>query len=95
MSSKQIQRIETYAGECRLGLSNGPARLRCVLRVWQHLVGATPTLREAEGGLKDLPHGDAAFAMMERKPLELELEDGRKWSVFITDLQGSFTGRPL
>jgi hypothetical protein len=66
---------------------------------WLHIAGRLlkPTLalrvhdgRVAEGKFADLPKWDAQDALSAKKPLTLELEDGRTGSVFITDLQGSF-----
>ena len=95
MLAARTERVETYVGACRLSLSNRLAGLRCVLRVYQDFLGDTPTLRHADGGFGSLSNGDAAFAMLQCQPLELELEDGRKWSISITDLQGSFVARPV
>jgi hypothetical protein len=93
--NKRTERIETYVGACKLGPSNRLTGLRCVLRIYQDFLGETPVLKRADGGFENLPNGDAGFAMMGRQPLELDLEDGRRWTVFITDLQGSFVAHPL
>ena len=95
MSSRRRERIETFEGRCNLRLPNRVASLRCVLRIWQNFLDATPLLREVDGGFVGLPKGDTLFALLERKPLYLDLEDGRKWTVFITDTQGSFVAQPV
>jgi hypothetical protein len=82
--------IETFIGRCKLKLSDRHVRTKCVLRIYQDYNGGIPTLKHADGAFSELPQGDSAFAMMGRDALELELEDGRKCEIFITDLQGPF-----
>lgn len=60
-----------------------------MIRVFQESNENGTRRQYARGGLK-LPHGDVAFAMLENKPLELKLEDGRRAMVRFTDLDGSF-----
>ena len=95
MHSTGLQPLETFVGGCKLHLPDRIADVRCVLRVSQYYSAGTPTLKQADGGFQNLPNGDAAYAMLQRRPLQLELQDGRKWSIVIIDLQGSFTASPL
>jgi hypothetical protein len=83
------ERIETISGKGRLKLSHRYADVDYVIRIFQEFNGGAPTLRSATGGVK-LPGGDVAFAMLERRPLELELQDGRRTTVLFTELDGSF-----
>jgi len=76
-----MQLVETTFGYCRLHLADRLARTTLALRVYQNL---------SAGRFADLPKRDAVAAITAKKALTLELEDGRKGSVFITDLQGSF-----
>jgi hypothetical protein len=85
----RTERIETISGKGRLRLSDRYTEVDCVIRVFQEFSGDIPTLRSATGGLK-LPHGDVAFAMLDQKPLELELQDGRKTTILFTEVDGSF-----
>jgi hypothetical protein len=90
MSQQRTEKIETVFGYCRLHLADRLAKTTLALRVYQNVSGGVPTLRRAEGKFADLPKRDAVAAVTSKKALTLELEDGRKGSVFITDLQGSF-----
>lgn len=90
MLRQRTERIETTFGYCRLHLSDRLAKTTLALRVYQNYSAGVPTLRRAEGKFADLPKRDAVAAITAKKALTLELEDGRKGSVFITDLQGSF-----
>jgi hypothetical protein len=85
-----MQLIETTFGYGRLHLIDRLAKTTLALRVYQNSSAGVPTLRRAEGRFADLPKRDAVAAITAKKALTLELEDGRKGSVFITDLQGSF-----
>jgi len=81
--------IETISGRGRLNLSDRLVELDFVIRVFQEYVEGIPTLRSASGGLK-LPHGDVAFAMLDRKPLKLELQEGRSANILFTEVDGTF-----
>ena len=91
MLARTTKRIELFSGTCQLRLSDRVLDLRCALRVFQDYAGETPTLKRAVGRLEGIPGGGTAFAMMESKPLELTLEDGRRAEILFTDLQGNFT----
>lgn len=86
----RTEQVETLSGRGRLRLSDRYASVNYVIRVFQDFAGETPTLRHASGDM-DLPHGDVAQAMMDRKPVELELEDGRRTNLLFTQLRGDFT----
>jgi hypothetical protein len=74
--------IETIFGYGRLHIAGRLLKPTLSLRVHDG--------RVAEGKFSDLPKWDAQDALSAKKPLTLELEDGRTGSVFIMDLQGSF-----
>jgi hypothetical protein len=86
----RTEQVETITGRGRLRLSDRYASVNYVIRVFQDFVGDAPTIKHASGDL-DLPHGDVARAMMDRKPVELELQDGRKANLLFTQLGGDFT----
>ena len=88
--ASRTEQIETLTGKGRLRLSNRYAMVDYVIRVSQEFVGTTPTLKSATGGL-NLPHNDVLFAMMDQKPLDLELHDGRNASILFTAANGNFT----
>ncbi len=85
-----MQLIETTFGYCRLHLADRLAKTTLAFRVYQTFSAGVPPLRRAEGKFADLPKRDAVAAISAKKALTLELEDGRKGCIFITDLQGSF-----
>ena len=78
---QRTERIETVFSYCRLHLADRLAKTTLALHIKQSF---------AEGKFADLPKRDAVAAVAAKKALTLELEDGRKGRVFITDLQGSF-----
>ena len=85
----QIERLETISGRGLLLLSNRYAEVEYVMRVFQEFHGEGPSVRRVRGGVK-LPEGDVAFAIMDRKPIVLKLQDGRTANVQFTELDGSF-----
>jgi len=86
----RTEQIETLFGNGLVRLSDRYAPVRYVIRVFQEFAGSVPTLKSATGGM-NLPAGDVARAMMDQKPVELELEDGRKAMILFTELDGVFT----
>ena len=60
------------------------------MRVYQDFQGEVPTLKRADGKFENLLHGDAAFVMMGRQPIDLVLDDGRHAMIILKDLQGYF-----
>jgi hypothetical protein len=82
MLQQRAGRIETLFGYGRLYLADRMTKATLALRLHEGSF--------AEGKFADLPKRDAEAALSAKKPLTLELEDGRAGSVFITDLQGSF-----
>jgi len=90
MPTTRTEQIETFAGRARLRLSDLYVTLTCVIRVYQKYSDDVPTLKHASGRFEGLPEGDATRAILDGKPLDLELEDGRKAKIFITDTHGSF-----
>jgi|ERR1039458_7540914 hypothetical protein len=90
--SNRTELVETAHGTGRLRLSDRYVRVKYVVRIYQEYVGDVPTLKSADGGLRNLPAGDAAYSMMDvGKVLELELEDGRRAKLILTSLDGNFT----
>ncbi len=90
MFQQRTERSETLFGYGRLHLADRLAKTTLALRVYRNVSAGVPTLRRAEGRFADLPKRDAEAAITAKKALTLELEDGRKGCVFITDFQGSF-----
>jgi hypothetical protein len=90
--SNRNELIETAHGTGRLRLSDRYVPVNYVIRVYQEYVGDVPTLQSANGGLANLPAGDAAYAMIDvGKTVALELEDGRRAELMLTGLDRSFT----
>ena len=86
---KQIRQSETILGSGRLRLSDRYVQVNYRVSVFQHFDDDLLLLPEARGGL-DLPHGDAAYALMDQKPVELQLSDGRKAMILFEDMEGNF-----
>jgi hypothetical protein len=89
--AKNADVIELFSGTCRLVLSDRVESLRCVIRLFQDCDGDCPTSKRIDGKFENLPRFGAAFAMMEDRPLDLILEDGRRAAIRLTaDLHGNF-----
>jgi hypothetical protein len=86
----RTERVGTFFGACKLRLSDQQTTLLCSLQTHQDYHGDVPTLQHVDGKFENLLYGDAAIAMIERKPLELILEDGRQVMILVTSLQGHF-----
>ncbi len=86
---KRVRQTETILGSGRLRLSDRYAPVNYKINVFRHFDDDLPLLSEARGGL-NLPHGDVAHAMMDQKPVELQLRDGRKAMILFEDMDGNF-----
>lgn len=89
---RRKERIETIHGERgRLSLAaDRTVDVGYEVRVYQEFVDGVPLLKSADGDLKGLAHEDAVRAIIDGKPLELYLEDGRTTKLILTDLDGTF-----
>jgi hypothetical protein len=87
---RSVDQIATYDEPCRLVFPYAIWRPRCVLRTLQKYVEGVPTLKEYRGGFQGLAAGDIRHAWMGQIPLDLQLNDGRRAQVLITDGEGSF-----
>lgn len=83
-----IQRVDTLAGRGRVRLTDRFASVDYEIHVLQELDGGVPTRTTAKGNVK-LPPREVALAMMARKPMALELEDGRKANILVIDVDGN------
>lgn len=91
MHVSQTQPIEGIHEFCSLKLRDRVIELETTIRIYQDYAAGIPTLKHADGKFANLPQEDAAFAMMDRTPLRLNMKDGRGGKVLITDLEGRFT----
>jgi len=89
--SRRTELIETARGTGQLRLSDSYTPVEYTIRIYQEYDGEVPTLKSANGGLGNLPQGTAYSMINLRKPVELELEDGRRANVILTGIDGKFT----
>jgi hypothetical protein len=86
---RRNRQIEMLNGQGRVLLGDKSVPANYVIRVFQEFDGNLPTLKIASGNL-DLPDALLASAMTDRKSVELELQDGRKAKIILTNSDGSF-----
>jgi hypothetical protein len=86
---KRVRQTETILGSGRVQLRDRYVPVNFRINVFQHFDDDLPLLPEARGGL-NLPYGDVAYAMMDQKPVELQMGDGRKAMILFEDTEGNF-----
>ena len=79
-----------FSGPCVLQFEARALDLTCVLNVSRF-----GTLPQYDGKLEGFPYFDARHAFLSKKPFNLTLADGRKFSIVLTRPEGIFTAVPL
>jgi hypothetical protein len=85
---QRTEQVETIIGKGQLRLTNRYAQVDYDIRVFQEFDGDVPTIKSARGNV-NLSNLDATFAMIGKQPMELELQDGRKAQILLTDTHGT------